>query len=402
MPLYVSKGESTKTTTYLWSSVIPRGDTPPHGCCHSLVNYKDEFLVLFGGGALHYVYNDVYCFDLKTFTWTYKETINGDIVAPRISHSAVVYGDNMYVYGGYHLYMPVLFSEVLVLNLKTFTWSCLHHAPPEPEGPGERRLHSAHVYRDHMYVLMGEPCSTSTCFWYLDFNTHKWHPVQSFGLFGKPIVPLIGHSAQVEGDYLYVFGGYHTHTMSQTGSFVYSNSLFYYHFLTNMWREVLPYCGPRPFPRYSSAMVVLQGRVYIHGGDNDGNVYFEDFWCIHTKTQLPRWIDLTLSCGKAHPSARSGHAYVLAQGSLFVYGGELPGDTDVLYYSNRFYRYPLGLFTHLSLTELASRWLAKSNQVNVRVLQECIPRGPRAALSRNSPEAVTEDVDALMPCTRSL
>ncbi|KAH9601200.1 hypothetical protein LSM04_007145 [Trypanosoma melophagium] len=389
-------------TTYMWSSAPPSGDMPPHGCCHSLVNYKDEFLVLFGGGALHYVYNEVHCFDLKTCRWKYKETINSDIVAPRISHSAVVYGDNMYVYGGQDLHMPASFSDVLILNLITFTWSWLHMAPPEPDGPGDRRLHTAHIYQNRMYVLMGEPCNTSNSFWYLDLDTHTWHVVQSLGNFGKPILPLLGHSAQVEGDFLYVFGGYRANTASQTGGLVYSNSLFRYHFPTNMWQEIASCGAPRPPPRYSCVMALLGGRVYIHGGDTDGEEYFDDFWCIDTTAAAPHWMDLTLCGGKARPSARSGHASVVAQGSLLIFGGELPGDTDVVYYSNRLYRYPLGLFTHLSLTELTLRWLAKLNPVNLRVLQERIPHRLRVALLQGSCAFEKEDIDDLMPCTRIL
>ncbi|KEG15422.1 kelch domain-containing protein 3 [Trypanosoma grayi] len=397
MPLHACRSESA---SYMWSSVPSMGDTPPHGCCHSLVNYKDEFLILFGGGALHYAYNDVHFFDLKKKRWSYKETINSEVVAPRISHSAVVYGDNMYVYGGQDVFLPTFFSDVLVLNLITFTWARLHQAPPEPEGPGDRRLHTAHIYRNHMYVLMGDPCNTPPNFWYLDLNTHKWYAVRSPGTFGKPVLPLLGHSAQVEGDHLYVFGGYRARNEPNTSSMVYSNSLFCYHFPTNTWREVLTRSGPRPAPRYASAMVVVSGRVYIHGGDTDGELYFDDFWCIDTAPAVSRWVDLTVNCGMSRPSARSGHASALAQGSFFVFGGELPGDANVVYYSNRLYHYPLGLFTHLPLAELSSRWLAKSNQVNLRVLHDSIPFVAKRILAQNTPIQTGEEGDELMPCMR--
>ncbi|CAJ15998.1 kelch domain-containing protein [Trypanosoma equiperdum] len=412
-------------TTFMWNSVPPSGDMPLHGCCHSLANYKDEQLILFGGGALHIIFNDVYCFDLKTSTWSYKETTNSEIVAPRISHSAVVHEDKMYVYGGQDLYMPTRFADVLVLDLITFTWSLIQQqATPAPDGPGDRRLHTAHIYRNCMYVLMGEPCNISNSFWFLDLTTLEWHPVHSSGWFGKPILPLLGHSAQVEGDYLYVFGGYHADSARRNGSPVYNNSLFSYHFPSNTWREVVPSSGPRPSPRYASAMAVIRGRVFIYGGDVDGEVYFDDFWCIDTNipssaasqssssssytTSLvaappaasSRWIDITLSCGRGRPSARSGHASAVAQGCLFVVGGELPGDRDVVYYSNRTYRYPLGYLTRLSLVELSSLWLAKCNPANIWMLDTQIPRHVRQLLVRNLNAQDRESTDDMMPCTR--
>ncbi|KAG8347942.1 kelch domain [Trypanosoma vivax] len=413
-----------KPTTLSWSIVHQNGDMPLHGCCQSLANYKDETLILFGGGALHFIFNDVHCFDIKTSTWTRKETINSEVVAPRISHSAVVHGDNMYVYGGQDLFMPTRFADVLVLNLITFEWSVLEECvPSEPDGPGERRLHTAHMYGNRMYVLMGEPCNTTHNFWYLDLDTHRWHTVQSHGYFGKPILPLLGHSAQMEGDYLYVFGGYHAYAAAHGGSLFYSNSLFCYHFPTNTWCEVQTGGGPRPSPRYSCAMAVLGGRVYIYGGDTDGEVYYDDFWYLDvgpfiasfvaqsSSTRLdtsvvtahvpsPTWIDLTLSCGKARPSARSGHASAVAQGYLFIVGGELPGDKDVVYYSNRTYRYPLGLFTRLPLTELALRWLGCCSPGNLLLRHGQISRPVREQLRRNILMQESEKKEDLMPCTR--
>ncbi|EPY24642.1 kelch domain-containing protein 3 [Strigomonas culicis] len=352
-----------------WAHVPPKGARPPAACCHSLTNYKNQSLILFGGGSTELISNRVYVFDLQTEAWREVPTINSEIVQPRVSHSAVIYEDKLIVYGGQDLHNPILYGDVLELDLKTWVWSAVHTAPSEPEGPGERRLHSAHVHGSRMYVVMGDFCHTSTVVWYLDLTDYTWHPVPSVlrshsgsaHPFEMAMVPLSGHCAAVEGDTLYLFGGYAV--SEATGSNVlYSSSLFQFDFESAEWAEVAVASGPRPYPRYASSMAVRDGKVYIFGGDANRSTmtaYFDDFWVLDTRAAPPRWRVVTYRPQCRAPTARSGHSYAVARNTLYIMGGEVPVADDVQY-SAQLYRYPLGLSMDLSLRQNAALQIAAS------------------------------------------
>ena len=90
--------------------------------CHTLVEWQNT-LIVYGGHVpdvesrdqvtttIRLVYGDVQVFDLRTTLWRMSP-----IILPyRTEHSAVVYGDKMYVFGGYSGFEYV--SSLLVVDL---------------------------------------------------------------------------------------------------------------------------------------------------------------------------------------------------------------------------------------------------------------------------------------------
>ncbi|GET88079.1 hypothetical protein, conserved [Leishmania tarentolae] len=375
---------------------------PPPGCCHSLVSYKDRYLILFGGGSLANFTNDVHVYDMDSRRWSRKTPENSDMVPPRLAHSSVIHGDKMIVYGGQDLCSPVVYDDVLELDLASWRWSVLQHAQGSPEGPGARRLHNAHVVGSRMYVLMGTPTAPREApLWYLDLHTNAWHHLQPTvsqdgGTTAEPatILSLCGCSSAVSEDCIYLFGGHRAEDIERSPfpQREYMNSLFEYNTTLNTWRLVrLHPLAPRPAARYAAALVVHYSHVYLFGGDAnqpDMSLYFSDLWRICAQDEPATWNKVNVA-GAVCPSARSGCAYTCARSSLFIVGGELPaGDLTIPWlYAGDLFQLPLGYSDRLTLRATAARWLGTAagqftETLSLRFLPEKIPLplGARYAL----------------------
>ncbi|KAG5506717.1 hypothetical protein GH5_05930 [Leishmania sp. Ghana 2012 LV757] len=379
--------------------------TPPPGCCHSLVRYNDRYLILFGGGSLAHFANDVYVYDADSRRWSRKSPENSDMVPPRLAHSSVIHGDKMIVYGGQDLCSPVVYDDVLELDLVTWRWSLLHHAPASPEGPGARLLHNAHVVGGRMYVLMGTPAVPGeTPLWYLDLQTKMWHHLRPNLLLDgdtaeepAAMLSLCGCSSAASGDRIYLFGGYFAEDGegSPLSHREYVNTLFEYNTRLNTWRSVRLYSlAPRPAPRYAASLAIHAGYVYLFGGDaNQLHVssYFDDLWRIRVQDEPASWCKVIV-VGTLCPSARSGCAYTCARSSLFIVGGELPvGDANTPWlYAADLFQLPLGYSGQLTLRAAAARWLGAAawqcRNTPVPFLPEGLPLtlGARCALDEYS------------------
>ena len=334
---------------YSWSRVKGCGAAPPPCCCHTLVPYHEK-LILFGGAIFGRCFNDVYVFDLRTDSWHLMRPLNDEIAYPRMSHSSVLYKDMMVVFGGMNNNGTL--ADMIALDLTTFSWSSVHHVGEVHPGP--KRSHAAAVYKDKMYVLMGRPEYPQPDLWSFDFSSRQWKFIRLAQQWGRPPVALHGHSVCVEGCVMYVFGGA---SMQQTGSTAYFNDLHTYDFERNQWTRV-DIVGARPTPRYAHAMGVVCGKLFIHGGDADQcRTYFDDLWVLDTKQETPQWFDVTNVASR--PSRRSGHAYCVSQGSLYIFGGEAPCDNDHVFYSGGLYKLPLSLPLAAPLADLAARWLSR-------------------------------------------
>jgi len=90
--------------TRTWSSLDPREKqhgTPPDGRLFHTAVLHNGSMYVFGGNSNGY-YNDLQRFHLETQRWTLIHQEGGDPPpSPRYGHSAVVFGDSMYIFGGY-------------------------------------------------------------------------------------------------------------------------------------------------------------------------------------------------------------------------------------------------------------------------------------------------------------
>uniref|UniRef100_A0A1I8EW34 Kelch domain-containing protein family protein n=1 Tax=Wuchereria bancrofti TaxID=6293 RepID=A0A1I8EW34_WUCBA len=120
----------------------PYGESPAHRVGHSAVEYKGK--IYLWGGFCHEIgvyCSKMYCFDPEERTWSVipcassqatareKHTAVGDIPRARMSHTACVIDDKMYVFGGIDLSHQELYLNVL--DLRQCYWET-------PDATGDR------------------------------------------------------------------------------------------------------------------------------------------------------------------------------------------------------------------------------------------------------------------------
>ncbi|KAF9431789.1 hypothetical protein BGZ76_011698 [Entomortierella beljakovae] len=192
----------------------------------------DQKLYLFGGGG--HVTNDLHVLDLTTLAWDcvlakdgvpptkrYGHTavlwnqniiifgvtwsrpdIRGEVPA-RYLHSATVYNNKMYVYGGFakNSKCTYVLEELRILNLETWTWSEAIAVPG-------RYNHSACLVGRKLWIYAGkdEAGSTVSDLHSIDLVTHRVLPHP--GITGKVVLLKSQHFSEAIGNQLIVFGKY--------------------------------------------------------------------------------------------------------------------------------------------------------------------------------------------------
>jgi len=117
---------------------------------HTSVVYRKTMYTFGGNGGLV----DNYSNAVLTYPLPFKPenviTSHDSLVnapQPRSAHSAVVYKNEMYIFGGWNGYQSL--DDFYSLNLDTLQWK---HIKSE-NGPSKRRMHSCVVHKDKMYVF---------------------------------------------------------------------------------------------------------------------------------------------------------------------------------------------------------------------------------------------------------
>ena len=79
---------------------------------------------LFGGRNDNMPCNTLYVFDTKTLKWT-SPRVCGLIPAARDGHSSCIFGDAMYIFGGYEDSAEPFRPDVYKLDLNCMEWTLL-------------------------------------------------------------------------------------------------------------------------------------------------------------------------------------------------------------------------------------------------------------------------------------
>jgi len=156
-----------------WSAVGAI-DPPPARQAHTAVVYDDGMYV-FGGERSAYEYSDLWKYTFATDSWEFQFTANSSAALGRHDHSAVVFGDAMYVYGGRS---PAPLGDMWKYNFVTMTWTEM----PSNHGMAPRFGHSAAVNGDSMYVYGGFVVSDEGAglvdeIWSYSFTHGEWTKV---------------------------------------------------------------------------------------------------------------------------------------------------------------------------------------------------------------------------------
>jgi len=147
----------------------------------------------------------------------YKVETSGATPPPRLAHSAVVYRDTMYIYGGER--SAYTFSDLWAFSFKESKWTFV---TPKNEGPllslmpEGRYDHAAAVTSDGVMIISGGRNAQTALsdVWAFDLKTQLWTPVMdpTAGAVPQPldVGPLFSHAATIPpgSTDMYLFGGY--------------------------------------------------------------------------------------------------------------------------------------------------------------------------------------------------
>jgi len=296
--------------------------TPPARVCHSAVVYRDS-MYIYGGhipDALNYirdVKNDFYGYNFETRQWSVVGLSTASERMPlKTEHTSVVYKNCMYMFGGY-ADSAVGYSDVAIYEYNFDSHTC-SRIEAKGKAPPDRSAHTAVVYKDSMYVLGGwDGNMSNNDFYVFHFKSHTWEEVKYAGI---PPPCVRSHSSVVYKDSMVVFGGY--------GIDNHPTSIFIFHFLEERWEVIKPSLYPPKFveegsyphavgPRGRSRfrMVCHHESLWVVGGW-DRKSYFADVWRFRFDTRAWHKVDVPFEF-----SGVGQHSLVVNKGRMYLYGG---------------------------------------------------------------------------------
>ncbi|WFD29328.1 hypothetical protein MSPP1_000337 [Malassezia sp. CBS 17886] len=136
--------------TPVWQLVRPAGPAPARRTGHSSVTFQER-MYIFGGTDGNYHYNDTWCFDFASHTWTELKCV-GYIPAPREGHAACMVDDVMYIFGGRGVDGNDL-GDLASFKISSSRWFMFAHMGPAPFG---RSGHTMVTTQNRILVVGGE------------------------------------------------------------------------------------------------------------------------------------------------------------------------------------------------------------------------------------------------------
>eukprot|EP01080_Neovahlkampfia_damariscottae_P002030 gene2030-1537_t len=269
---------------------------------HSAVLYGDFLYILGGFDGQNYL-SDFHCYNFYTNEWLQLESID----IPLCGHTASVYKDKLYVFGGYDgkNYLGSLYEYDFTLK----KWNLLLK---DVKNLTDRAFHSSVIYKDKMYIFGGYNlfgCRDSSV-WEFSFKQKIFTKLLLSGE-NPPPYKRRNHTAVVYKDSMYIFGGFSDKE--------YFNDFFRYEFLTRTWTEIKNHFGVIPTPRAVHTAVVENHLMYIVGGYADekrsNNISVFNFITYE-------WIKLTPlnNENKIFPQ-RGRHSTTIRKGKMYIFGG---------------------------------------------------------------------------------
>ncbi|XP_048585207.1 attractin-like protein 1 [Nematostella vectensis] len=274
------------------------------GTCDLTVRYCSGCAAGFTGPACNTSLGEGY--------WTQHIAYNQDAMSGRASHSTVVLGDWIWVYGGYSL-ISTQFNDLIRYSLSNNTWEVLQLDPASPV-PSRRYGHSMVVVNGSLVVFGGRvEGSEVNELWIFDTHLMSWQEVSPKG--GNTPLAVSGHSATVVGGKMVVLFGYGP----EEG---FTQKVQEYDLMTNSWQlfNVSSHIVRATYG-HSSVYDHLSGRIYLHGGyrmpspkGNSKDEISSDTNAYDPNTR--QWYTLLSS-----DQPRFFHSAVLIGHMMLVYGG---------------------------------------------------------------------------------
>lgn len=247
----------------------------------------------------------------------------------RVNHAAVAIGERIYSFGGYCTgedYETRLPIDVHVLDTISLRWKllplpCRRHRPHvlsrDSQIPYQRYGHTAVAYGDFAYIWGGRNDTDGACNVLFVFNTvlRIWGTVDTSG----PIPGARdGHSACVIQKKMYIYGGY------EEGIDRFSDDVYSFEFDTKTWTYLRTKGTPARWRDFHTA-VGVDRFMYVFGGRSDlgGNMFTNmEYYCNNIQgfdTATNRWFQ-PLTHGII-PTGRRSHSMFTHKKCIYIFGG---------------------------------------------------------------------------------
>ncbi|CAG8528663.1 12455_t:CDS:2 [Acaulospora morrowiae] len=133
-----------------WSVVNTKGEHPPVRSGHTACSYENKIYV-FGGTDGHKCYNDMWCYEEKTKTWSNLSCI-GFFPVPRERHAGVIVDGVIYIFGGITQKGEEL-NDLVAFRIANQRW---YRFPQMGPSPSARYGLSMSAVNDKIFVFGGD------------------------------------------------------------------------------------------------------------------------------------------------------------------------------------------------------------------------------------------------------
>ncbi|XP_073257137.1 leucine-zipper-like transcriptional regulator 1 isoform X1 [Porites lutea] len=314
---------------------------------HTLVAWNDA-LYVFGGDNGKRMLNDMLRFDIKDNSWS-RAVTKGAPPTPRYHHSAVIFGPNMLVFGGFtgDLYSNSNLqnkNDLFEYKFNTGQWTGWRI---EGRLPPARSAHGAAVYKNNLWIFAGyDGNKRLDDLWTICLTdpNPRWQEVQQSG--DRPPT-CCNFPVAVVKDSMFVFSG-------QSGTKI-TNDMFEFNFLDQRWTRIpsahlLRGAPAPPQRRYGHSMVAYDRYLYVFGGVADNTLPSDLYrFSLDEKT----W-EIVQPAGESEiPIGRLFHDADVINNEMYIFGGTV--DNNVR--SSELYRFQLASYPRCTLRDDFGRLL---------------------------------------------
>lgn len=218
-PLAVTK--DVEEDLLCWKEIKFTGKTYSARTGHTSVQIGCKIYV-FGGTDETTRRNDLHCYDMMSNCWSQVET-QGMVPTPRSGAKGVACGNSFYLFGGYTRKDGVYYNDLYRFDTASGVWTKLFCTG---EAPSIRTDHTAVLYENAIYIFGGYDGKTR-------FNDLKACKLENFEWVALPEVgvqplPRFGHTAVVYNHSMYVFGGWDGHeTLEDLYQYSFTTNIWY-------------------------------------------------------------------------------------------------------------------------------------------------------------------------------
>jgi N-acetylneuraminic acid mutarotase len=216
---------------------------------------KTNLIYLLGGiDPKFQVHSTLEVYDPVANEWTRGKSKSN--ICERYNHTCVAYSDFLVVFGGNVTIDRLCQASVHLYNVMKKEWISIHR----DFQPTSRQNHSATLYHDGMYLFGGrDQKEWKPDLYKFDLETHFWSLVKIKSILEPK--PRFGHSAVSVDHHFYVFGGV-------TGISTYTSDLWRFDCQMRTWKEMIPSSCQVPSPRADATMIFHQNKMILYGGQD--------------------------------------------------------------------------------------------------------------------------------------